>query len=331
MRIIVDSDIPFVRGVLEPYGEVIYLRGGEIDSSAVADADGLIVRTRTRCDEALLCNSHVKIVATATIGTDHIDLDYCRSAGIEVHNAKGCNARGVLQWVAAVLRHIAINNRKCPHDYTLGVVGIGSVGSLVAEYSRHWGFNVMECDPPRKEREGGDFRPIKELAAKCDILTFHTPLDHTTHHLLNKELLDIMRPGSTIINASRGGVVDNLAVVNSSHRYIFDVWEGEPNIEVQTLHRSDIGTPHIAGYSIQGKANATALSIRAIARYFGLPLTEWYPQDISPSKPKLIDWEEMCTTIGAYYPISEESDYLKSHPEEFESLRNNYTFRNEYF
>lgn len=331
MLIIIDCDIPFLHGVLEPYAEVQYVKGSQIDAQRVANADALIIRTRTRCDEELLRNSRVKIIATATIGTDHIDLDYCRSRGIEVHNARGCNARGVLQWVAAALRHITHSDGKQPEDYTLGVVGVGAVGSLVAEYGRHWGFNTLECDPPRKEREGGDFRSIEELAERCDILTFHTPLDSSTHHLLDKELLERMRPGATIINASRGGVVDNSAVANSSHRYLFDVWENEPYIPADILRRSDIATPHVAGYSIQGKANATALSINAIAKYFGLPLDSWYPPQIAPSTPRLISWAEMCATIDDYYPISEESNHLKHHPEEFEAIRNTYAYRNEYF
>lgn len=331
MRIVIDSDIPFIQGVLEPYAEVEYIKGKLISNRSVANADALIIRTRTLCNESLLGGSSVKLIATATIGTDHIDLDYCQQMGITVRNAKGCNARGVLQWVAAALRHIVLSDRKRPSDYTLGVVGVGAVGSLVSEYARHWGFQVLECDPPRKEREGGDFRSIEELAQRCDILTFHTPLDPTTRHLLNQKLLDVMRPDATILNASRGGVVDNCAVANSSHRYAFDVWENEPNIAGCTLERSLIATPHVAGYSLQGKANATALSVRAIANYFGLPLTEWYPAEVSAVKPQLIGWDEMVATIDNYYPISEESNHLKLHPEEFETLRNSYAYRTEYF
>lgn len=331
MLFIVDSDIPFIRGVLEPYAEVRYLRGVEIDASAVHNADALIVRTRTRCNASLLEGSNVKFIATATIGTDHIDLNYCKQHNIAVHNAKGCNARGVLQWVAAALKHVVTSDKRSPENYCIGIVGVGSVGSLVSEYSRHWGFHVLECDPPRKSREGGDFRPIEELAKECNILTFHTPLDNTTHHLLNSEMIAMMPPHATILNASRGGVVDSRAVVNSSHRYLFDVWENEPNIDPCILENSTIATPHVAGYSLQGKANATALSIRAIARHFNLPLSNWYPPELPTASPRLIDWEEMCSTIDKYYPISEESKYLKQHPEKFEEMRNSYLYREEYF
>ncbi len=331
MRIIIDSDIPYIGGVLEPYFDVEYRKGGDINPESVANCDALIVRTRTRCDERLLKGSKIKIIATATIGTDHIDLDYCHSAGIEVRNAKGCNARGVLQWVAAVLHHLTQQDSKRPDEYTLGVVGVGCVGSLVAHYARHWGFNILECDPPRKAQEGGDFRSIEELATKCDILTFHTPLDQTTHHLLDSRLLSIMRPDATIINASRGAVVDNSAVANSSHRYYFDVWENEPIIDTHTLLRSTLATPHIAGYSAQGKANATAMVVNEIAQYFGLPLEGWYPSTIEPSQPRLIGWEEMCNEIDKYYPISEESQQLKNNPDKFEAMRNSYLYRQEFF
>jgi erythronate-4-phosphate dehydrogenase len=331
MQIIIDSDIPFIRGVFEPYADVRYFKGCDITADKLGEAEVLVVRTRTRCDETLLQRSKVKTIATATIGTDHIDLDYCQRANIEVFNAKGCNARGVLQWVAAVLRDIVVGDGLCPSDYRLGVVGVGCVGSLVVEYARYWGFDVLMCDPPRQQREGGDFRSVEELARCCDILTFHTPYDETTHHLLDERLLAIMPSKAVVLNASRGGVVDNCALANSSHRYYFDVWEGEPRIESSVLANSAIATPHVAGYSLQGKANATSLVVNAIARKYNLPIFDWYPAQVTPTEVQLIDWSKMCHTIDQYYPISEESRYLKSHPEEFEKMRNSYLYRTEYF
>lgn len=331
MRVVIDQDIPFIRGVLEPYAEVRYERGVDISAQMLEGVDALIVRTRTRCNEALLGGSSVRFIATATIGTDHIDMDYCSKRGIKVYNARGCNARGVLQWVAAALRHVVMADGKSPEEYTLGVVGVGSVGSLVSEYASSWGFKVLECDPPRKEREGGDFRSIEELAERCDILTFHTPLDSSTYHLLDDTLLAKLRPEATILNASRGGVVDNSLLANSSHRYIFDVWENEPMLDARVLANSALATPHVAGYSLQGKANATAMVISAVAQYFGLPIVDWYPAEVEPTKIRKIDWKQMCDSIEKYYPISEESAYLKSHAEEFEKIRNSYSYRNEYF
>lgn len=331
MKIIIDSAIPFIHGVLEPWAEVVYCSGAAIDSNVVRDADALIVRTRTRCNRELLEGSSVRFIATATIGRDHIDEEYCREAGIEVASAAGCNARGVLQWVAAALKHIVSADSKRPEDYTLGVVGAGNVGSLVVEYARHWGFKVLMCDPPRLEREGGDFRPIEDIIHNSDIITLHTPLDASTRHLINEQTLTNMRPDATILNASRGGVVDNLAVANSSHRYAFDVWEDEPTMNASVLGGAMLATPHIAGYSEQGKANATAMSINALSRCFNLPLTDWRPKEVTPTTPRPISWSEMCATIDEHCPILEETRILKSSPELFESLRNNYNYRQEYF
>lgn len=331
MKVIIDSAIPFIHGVLEPYSEVVYYSGTAINRDVIRDADALVVRTRTHCNRELLEGSAVRFIATATIGRDHIDDNYCKSAGIEVVSAAGCNARGVLQWVAATLKHIVKQEGKTPSDYTLGVVGVGNVGKLVVEHARHWGFRVLMCDPPRYEREGGDFLPLEDVARQADILTLHTPLDDTTRHIVDTKLLSEMPHDAIVINASRGGVVDNMAVANSSHRYAFDVWESEPHIDPKTLQQAMLATPHIAGYSLQGKANATSMSVNALARHFNLPLTEWRPTEVLPTTPRLLSWEELCETIDKYCPIAEETRMLKSNPELFESLRNNYTYREEYF
>ena len=331
MKVIIDSAIPFIRGVVEPYAEVVYCKGAEIDSSIVRDADALVVRTRTECNKELLRDSRVRFIATATIGRDHIDEEYCRKAGIDVASAAGCNARGVLQWVAAALKHIVESDGKHPEEYTLGVVGVGNVGSLVVEYARHWGFRVLMCDPPRKEREGGEFYPIEDIVHEADIITLHTPLDASTHHLINHERIAQMRPDAVIVNASRGAVVDNRAVSDSGHRYAFDVWEDEPRLDDDILQNAMLATPHIAGYSQQGKANATAMSVNALARHFGLPLSEWRPKEVMPTVPRLIGWDEMCATIEKHCDIVAETETLKRSPEAFESLRNNYNYREEYF
>ena len=331
MRVIVDSAIPYINGILEPYAEVLYAPASDITAKSVKECDAMIIRTRTKCDKQLLEGSKVKFIATATIGTDHIDIPYCLSKRIIIASAGGCNARGVLQWVAATLKHICTSDNQPPQHYTLGVVGVGNVGSLVAEYARKWGFNVMECDPPRAKREKLEFYPIEEIAKRCNIVTLHTPLDHTTRHLIDDKLLDIMGSDTTIINASRGGVVDNNTIAKRSNRYIFDVWEDEPNINPDVLSQATLATPHIAGYSKQGKANATAMSVRALASYFGLPLMTWYPEGITPTTPQDITWQALCDTIDEYCPISRETEKLKREPERFEAMRNNYDYRNEYF
>lgn len=330
MKIVVDNAIPFLEGVLEPYAEIRCLPGREIAARDVRDADALIVRTRTRCDAALLDGSQVRFIATATIGFDHIDLDYCRRRQIGVATAAGCNARGVLQWVAAVLHHLSQRDGWRPAEKTLGVIGAGHVGELVRSYAAAWGFRVLTCDPPRAAREGGGFVPAEEIARHCDLVTFHVPLDASTHRMADAAFLDRLRPGAVLINSSRGEVVDGDALLRSGRPYALDVWPHEPDIDRRLLAGAVLATPHVAGYSAQGKANATAMAVAALARRFELPLAGWYPA-VAPSHPRPIGWDELGATIGAHYDIAAESAALKRAPERFEELRNGYAYREEYF
>ena len=331
MKIVADNAIPFLDGVLEPFAEVCRRPGREISAEDVRDADALVIRTRTRCDETLLAGSRVRMIATATIGFDHIDLAWCRRNGIEVATAAGCNARGVLQWVAAVLALLARRQGWTPGQRTLGVVGVGHVGSLVKSYAEAWGFRVLCCDPPREERERCGFLPLEEVARQADILTFHTPLDDTTRHMAGEWLFRMMKPGAVLLNSSRGEVVDGEALLRSELEWALDVWEHEPELNPELLRRALVATPHIAGYSLQGKANATALAVAALARKFGLPVEGWYPPEVTPSQPRAISWQELVRTIVGAYDIEAESRRLKQQPSAFESLRDRYDYRQEYF
>lgn len=331
MKAVIDSAIPYIRGILEPFAEVLYRSGSDFSSDDVVDADLLIIRTRTRCDNRILSGSRVKLIATATIGFDHIDLDYCAAHGIKVVTAAGCNAAGVLQWVSAALAMLSDDEGWQPKDKTLGIVGVGNVGSLVEQYARTWGFKVLRCDPPRKQREGGDFLPLEDVVSQSDIITFHTPLDPTTHHLIDEPLIALMRPDATIINASRGEVASTEALLRAPQRLCIDVWEREPAISRELLAKAFVTTPHIAGYSAQGKANATSMAIAAAARHFNLPLEGWYPTEVTPQERLPITWEQMCATITNYCDLKAESAALRTHPDAFEYLRNNYHYREEYF
>ena len=331
MKVVVDSAIPYLRGVLEPYFEVVYRAGEAFAASDVADADALIVRTRTKCNANLLQGSRVRLIATATIGFDHIDMDYCQKQDIRVVTAQGCNAAGVLQWVAAALALLAQKDGWSPSQKTLGIVGVGNVGSLVEKYARRWGFNVLCCDPPRQQREGGDFVGFEELLRRSDIVTLHTPLDKTTFHMMDSAAIAMMSHNGVIINASRGEVADTQALLEAPQTLILDVWEREPAIDAQLLEKALVATPHIAGYSAQGKANASSMVVRAIAEEFNLPIEGWYPAEVEPVERQPIEWEQMCRTIGSYCDLKSQSDYLKSNPQEFESIRNNYHYRQEYF
>ena len=303
MKIIADSAIPFLRGVLEPFAEVEYLPGTAISAADVRNADALVIRTRTRCDEKLLADSRVKLIATATIGFDHIDTAWCAAHGIEVTTAAGCNARGVLQWVGAALVHLSRTQGWQPAERTLGIVGVGHVGSLVKAYAEGWGFRVV-----------------------C-----HTPLDASTRHMADSRLFGLMKPGAILLNSSRGEVVDGEALLRSGLGWALDVWEHEPHLDPALLENALLATPHIAGYSEQGKANATAMSVASLARRFGLPLEGWYPPQAAPARRRPISWQELCRTIGGAYDIASESRSLKERPGDFESMRDHYAYRREYF
>lgn len=331
MKVVIDNAIPYIKGVLEPYTEVLYREGIAFSREDVADANLLIIRTRTRCDKSLLEGSRVRMIATATIGFDHIDLEYCQNHGIEVITAQGCNAAGVLQWVAAALALLSRKDGWTPPQRTLGIVGVGHVGRLVEQYARAWGFNVLRCDPPRKEREGGDFIPLEELLSRSDIVTLHTPLDRTTHHLINDRTMARMHNDTVLINASRGEVASTETLLNSPQRLLIDVWEHEPEINRDLLAKAIVTTPHIAGYSSQGKANATAMVVRAAAKRFSLPLTDWYPEQVRITERQDIDWQTMCLTIQSHCDLEAESQRLKAAPGSFESMRNGYRYREEYF
>ncbi|MDD5871065.1 MAG: 4-phosphoerythronate dehydrogenase [Bacteroidales bacterium] len=331
MKIIIERNIPYIAGALERHGEVAYLPAGEITREAVADADALFVRTRTRCNADLLEGSRVRFIATATIGTDHIDLDYCRSRGITVVNAPGCNAPAVAQYVFAV-----IGSRFAGEDLSklrLGVVGVGNVGSIVARWGERLGMTVLRCDPPRMRREGGDFVDLRCIAEHTDIITFHTPLNlsgiDATYHLADAKLLGGLSRCRLLINSSRGEVVDNAALAEAIGKTVesaaIDCWEGEPAIDRNLLAKAFVATPHIAGYSSEGKKRATAMTLEAFARHFGVDV-DAIPTIEAPARGADIDSIEQVT--ATYNPLVD-TELLRTSPDQFENLRNNYNLRHE--
>ena len=327
MKIIIDNKIPFIRGEAEKLGFAVeYLVGSEIGRSDVSDADILIVRTRTRCDARLLAGSPVKLVVTATIGYDHLDTSWLESHGILWTNCPGCNASSVRQYVHNSL--LAIGKLKA--GLTVGVVGVGHVGTLVADDLEQMGMQVMRCDPPK-----GEPYTIEEIAREADIITFHTPLTHDgdcpTFHLADKVFFNNLRKHPIVINSSRGEVVDNVALVSALDsgqvsQAIIDTWEGEPKINIELLKRAVIATPHIAGYSADGKANATRMSLEAVCQFAGINA------DIAIEPPTLPDgysYGEVSSGSLRLYDPRVDSIRLKSSPESFESLRGSYPLRRE--
>lgn len=340
--VVADCDIPFLRGVLEPYAHVDYKKGNRITRNDLLEADVLIVRTRTRCDEALLAGTPVRLVATATIGHDHIDSEYCAQNGIRVTTAQGCNARGVLQYVMGALARLAARDGWRPCDRTLGVVGVGNVGSLIAEYGELFGFRVLRCDPPRAEAEGSEnFCTLDTLLERSDIVTCHVPLTRTgscpTDRMANAAFFASMKKGAVFINTSRGRIIEDAPLIEGLQQgrlahAVIDTWNNEPEINLELLKLATFTTSHIAGYSIQGKAAGTAAVVRSVSRLYGWPLNDWYPAQVTPSHPDpSITWERMSCETPRYFDIEAETARLKSHPESFEQIRNSYDYRIEFF
>lgn len=329
-RIIVDDNIPFIKGRLEPFAEVTYTDQFGFTPALVADADALIIRTRTRCDEALLKGSKVQIIATATIGMDQFDLQWCRKAGIECRNSPGCNAPGVAQYVWSALLRSGFD----PKRHTLGVVGHGNVGSIVADWGRRLGAEVLVNDPP-KAADGSlacPHTPLDTLLRQADAVTLHTPLlrdgDHPTFHLIGERELALMKPRAIVVNAARGPVADNQAllraVAGQKVQAIIDTWEGEPDLCRELLDNVRIGTFHIAGYSLEGKQRATRMVLETIGERFGFsPDTS----GLAPAwqTPDTIDADKI---LSSYNPLDDTAP-LKANPGAFDTLRANYRFRSE--
>lgn len=327
MKAVIDQYIPFLEEALQAQGvEVVALAPEAITHEAVADAEALFVRTRTRVDGALLEGTRVRFVATATIGTDHLDIPYLEQSGIAWASAPGCNAQAVCDYVEECLR---LNDRLaterplcCPtatlsDRLTLGIVGCGHVGSKVKAMAERRGMRVLVSDPPK-----GLHIPLAQLAAEADVITFHTPLTRAgaflTYHLCDAEFLVHCRPGTLIINAARGGVVDEEALLHSGLPCAIDTWEGEPDINRALLRQAWLASYHIAGYSLEGKINASQQVLDAFCRFFQRKAC------IIDKKAVTLHARSGDSAPGWLQRITEE---LKAHPDGFERLRKAYVLR----
>ena len=348
MKFIIDDKIPYIKGALEPFGEVVYLSGPKTTPEMVKDADGLITRTRTICNETLLSGSTVKFIATATIGYDHIDTDFCAHAGILWTNAPGCNSKSVEQYIASTLFVLAQTKGFQLHGKTIGVVGVGQVGSKVAHVCELFGMKVLLNDPPRARAEGTDqFSSLEEIMQKADIITLHVPLnmqgEDATFHLANSHFFDALKRKPIVINSCRGEVLDTLSAKEALKNgqlsgLVIDCWENEPGIDLELLKLADLATPHIAGYSRDGKANGTSMSIQAISRFFNLGIDNWKAQQIELPEKTLIELdglnlseeEILSKAILATYDIRNDDTALRASPGAFEKLRGDYPIRREF-
>ena len=331
IRLIVESNIPYVKGLLDPYATVRYLSPEEITPAAVREIDGMIIRTRTVCNEELLKKSECKIIATATIGTDHIDKEYCAGRTITVVNAPGCNAPAVAQYVFASILNVI--NRPLS-SYTIGIVGLGHVGSIVERWARSLEMQVLRCDPPRQRAEGGDdWVDLDTIAREADIITFHTPLtregDDATYHLADAGFFGKLRRSPIIINSARGSIVDTEALLEAhslglTGPLVIDCWEGEPQLDRRLLEAATIATPHIAGYSQEGKIRASQVVIDAMTTFFMTPRVS-----LDAPLPKAPARNVRIGDILASYDPMADTRALKNNPDAFEALRNNYNLRSE--
>ncbi len=348
MKIVADDKIPFLKGALEPHAEVVYIPGRQINSELLKDSDALLIRTRTKCTKNLLEGTSVRFIGTATIGFDHIDTHYCSKNKINWTNAPGCNSSSVQQYIATALLKISAEYSFNLRDKTLGIIGVGNVGSKVEKFARTIGMNVLLNDPPRARLEGKtNFHSLNTVLSESDIVTVHVPLnvvgEDYTYHLFNDERFKKIRKGAWFFNSSRGEVTDTPALkkVLFSGKLsgaVIDVWENEPDIDLELLQQAFIGTPHIAGYSTDGKANGTAMVVNSLSRFFNLSSENWYPKNIPlPASPYIsIDCEGKSNegiireAVNHTYNIDEDTERFRHSPPDFEKLRGDYPLRREF-
>jgi len=348
MKFIIDNKIPYIKGVLEPFGKVLYLPGNDTTPEIVKDADAIITRTRTKCTESLLKGSSVRFIATATIGFDHIDADYCKKANIKWTNAPGCNSKSVEQYIASTLFVLSEKKNFSLKGKTMGIVGVGQVGSKVAKICSLFGIKVLLNDPPRARKEGNEkFVSLDIIKKESDFITLHVPLNKDgidkTYHMADHDFFNNLGKCPVIINACRGEVMDNMEAKSALKNklvsgMVIDCWENEPGIDRELISLCDIVTPHIAGYSKDGKANGTSMSIQSVSRFFGLGIDNWRATNIPlPSKTKIeidgsgLSEEEIIKRIILFtYDIREDDKRLRTDPSQFEKLRGDYPVRREF-
>jgi erythronate-4-phosphate dehydrogenase len=347
IRVIADDKIPFLRGALDSLVEMVYLPGAKIGAAEVKNADALIIRTRTRCDASLLKGSSVKFIATATIGFDHIDTNYCEKNNIFWTNAPGCNSSSVEQYIVSVLLTLAIENKLELSRMCIGIIGVGNVGTKVSHAARALGMKVLLNDPPRAFAEGlAGFESLEKIKMEADILSFHVPLIHDgpfkTAGMADRQFLEKIQKKSILINSSRGEVINEqdliVAMGNKSFlAVVLDVWQNEPDINTDLLREVRLASPHIAGYSTDGKANGTGMSVQTLSRFFKLGLNDWQPENVPlPDNSQISvdctgksEIEILHEVYSQTYDILTDDEKLRTDVNGFEAQRGGYRLRRE--
>lgn len=349
MKILVDENMPYARELFSRLGEVRAVPGRPIPTDALTDADALMVRSVTKVNEALLGDKAIKFVGTATAGTDHVDQSWLAQAGIGFSAAPGCNAIAVVEYVFSALLMLAERDGFSLADRTVGIVGVGNVGGRLQKRLEALGIKTLLCDPPRADNgDEGDFRSLDELVAEADVITFHTPLykegQYKSLHLADEALIRRLKPGTILINACRGPVVDNAALLKcleagQNLSVVLDVWEPEPDLNLALLDKVDLGTSHIAGYTLEGKARGTTQVFEAYSQFIGQPqevaLSTLLPAPefgrISLHGP--LDQPTLKRLVHLVYDVRRDDAPLRKVagiPGEFDKLRKNYLERREW-
>ncbi len=353
MLIVADENIPLLDAFFQGFGEIRRYPGRSLDAASVREADILLVRSVTKVDRHLLEGSRVQFVGTCTIGTDHLDLDYFDQVGIRWSSAPGCNARGVVDYVLGSLLTLADLEGASLPERVYGVVGAGQVVGRLVSVLRALGWKVMVCDPLRQAAEGGDYVELDTLLQACDVISLHTPLErggqYPTWHLLGPAELAKLRPGAWLINASRGAVVDNGALrtllqQRDDLHAVLDVWEGEPQVDLQLADLCTVATPHIAGYSLDGRQRGTAQIYRALCQHLGvnevIQLADLLPRppvaQIELDAEVDLQWALAMLCRAIYDPRRDDADFRRSESEDvqqqraaFDALRKHYPPRRE--
>ena len=348
MRIVIDEKIPYIRGLFESHADVTYLPADKFSQATIKDATVLIIRSRTICNESILNGSSVRFIATCTIGHDHIDTEWCDANGIGWTNAPGCNSSSVMQYVISSILHLTLLKGRSPVGMTLGIVGAGHIGKKVAAKADALGLKVLINDPPRERIEGkSGFVTLDHLLENSDIVTMHVPITYQgedkTYHLADESFFRRMKSGSFFINSSRGEVTENEAI----KKYIksgklsgtaLDVWEFEPFVDKELLSLTDVSTPHIAGYSIEGRANASYEAAKKVAEFIGISLNDWEPAGLPAPQDSIIDLgpalgdhlTSIYLAVTHSCPLEEDTLHLKYNPGSFEEMRGIYRVRREF-
>ncbi len=350
MLIVADENIPCVAQVLSRLGEVRTCSGRHMTADVVREAELLFVRSVTKVDAELLDDSRVRFVATATIGTDHVDIEYLRSRGIAFAAAPGSNAQSVAEYVAAALLTVEARGILELSDSTLGIVGVGNVGRRVESVASALGMDILRNDPPRERVEGcGEFMPLDEIARRADVVTFHVPLERSgrdpTRHMIDRAFLAKLQPGTVLINTSRGAVHDTPALAEARREgnlaaLVLDVWEDEPAIDADLVGLADVATPHVAGYSFDGKVAGARMIYEAACDF--LDCEKAWPKELPPREDLAVELSQPCVgdavraAVRAAYDIETDDARLRevvrssSPAAGFDRMRREYPRRREF-